>query len=654
MKTYALCSLGVLLVLFSGVSILTALDRPPMMPMERYCTPGDPPSTFNPPEKNHPFVTVFPDSGAASLVDSLVDYGGQNSSPTNYPNARHCEHNQFAGFPLVGYERGANTDNDVVYCKWNAFGFWEPPMTISDQENDAGRIGFAMNQDNGTLYAVWHQTDDGALYYVRYAHLPAGSTEWSGHATLSLEGVQSTFPTIDLTPDGVVWVCWEDDANKEVTVTHSTDSGMTWDDPVNIPGGPWDYESWQLPALFCSNDGKVHIAFENYEDGDQTQDVMYTWRDPDTGDWSTPEAAALAEPGANHLWTASLVVDSQEEVHIAGLQNYGWGSNSGNIGTIKHIHGFSGDWTVDTPFLGQNEEAWMDSFSCYPTIGIDPSDNLYLCYSMVDTVIEQTAVTGLWVSTKGAGAAEWDPLVRMTEKDEKDVIYPEIVMHIANGDGDPLVGGGIVWGSMIAAQQPSSVYYMYMGRIFDDIDISGLRAEVIDGAVRVSWHGNDYSYRYYVHRSNEVDGEYVRLNSEPLKECSFFDDTVQAGHLYFYRISVLKGDNRESEPFGLTSVQLSEVPPSRNPVLKENVPNPFNPSTKITFSIPTQTRTLLKIYNSRGELIRTLTDEIRAAGTHTVLWDGRDNAGRMISSGVYYSRLEAGSHTDVKKMVCIK
>jgi hypothetical protein len=91
--------------------------------------------------------------------------------------------------------------------------------------------------------------------------------------------------------------------------------------------------------------------------------------------------------------------------------------------------------------------------------------------------------------------------------------------------------------------------------------------------------------------------------------------------------------------------------------LARNCPNPFNPATRIEYTVHTRQaplRTTLKIYNIRGRLVRTLVDESKVAGTHEVTWDGRDEGGNEVASGVYLYRLQAGDFDQTKKMVLMK
>lgn len=88
--------------------------------------------------------------------------------------------------------------------------------------------------------------------------------------------------------------------------------------------------------------------------------------------------------------------------------------------------------------------------------------------------------------------------------------------------------------------------------------------------------------------------------------------------------------------------------------LAGNYPNPFNPSTTIEFAVPSGGPVMLSIFDARGRRVRVLADEPMPAGRHAVAWDGRDGAGRRVSSGVYYCRLEAGGRSDTMRMMLVK
>lgn len=88
--------------------------------------------------------------------------------------------------------------------------------------------------------------------------------------------------------------------------------------------------------------------------------------------------------------------------------------------------------------------------------------------------------------------------------------------------------------------------------------------------------------------------------------------------------------------------------------LGQNFPNPFNPSTTITFDLSEEANVKILIYDMTGRLIRELVDQSMTIGSKTINWDGKDDAGNSVSGGVYLYNLQAGDYNQTKKMVLMK
>ena len=129
----------------------------------------------------------------------------------------------------------------------------------------------------------------------------------------------------------------------------------------------------------------------------------------------------------------------------------------------------------------------------------------------------------------------------------------------------------------------------------------------------------------------------------------FVDQDVDPGEKYRYVLAVVKGDGHE-----VLSVEATIRTTSHGLVLYQNHPNPFNPTTTISFRLPTAERVRLAVYSPDGKLVRDLVDAFIDQGLKRVVWDGRDNGSSPVSSGVYFYRLAAGHQVEVKKMVLLK
>ena len=88
--------------------------------------------------------------------------------------------------------------------------------------------------------------------------------------------------------------------------------------------------------------------------------------------------------------------------------------------------------------------------------------------------------------------------------------------------------------------------------------------------------------------------------------------------------------------------------------LNQNFPNPFNPSTNISFAVASESYVRIDIYNIRGQRIATLLDEEMPTGYHNIIWHGIDDNDRKVSSGVYFFRMIADDFVSVRRMILLK
>jgi hypothetical protein len=100
----------------------------------------------------------------------------------------------------------------------------------------------------------------------------------------------------------------------------------------------------------------------------------------------------------------------------------------------------------------------------------------------------------------------------------------------------------------------------------------------------------------------------------------------------------------------LQSVQ----PPPHVLRIESNYPNPFNPETTISFSVPTDGKVLVTIYNIKGQKIKQLLNETMLTGKHAVIWNGTDSNGKSVSSGLYFAKIKQGNTHRIHKMMLMK
>jgi hypothetical protein len=123
------------------------------------------------------------------------------------------------------------------------------------------------------------------------------------------------------------------------------------------------------------------------------------------------------------------------------------------------------------------------------------------------------------------------------------------------------------------------------------------------------------------------------------------------GETYYYHLEAV--DNRgESQFFGPVVAGPASAP--RELALYQNVPNPFNPSTTITFDLPRRDQVQLLIFDLNGRLVRELVSQVLDPGSHAVIWNGRDNEGIETNSGVYFARLNVGEWSSTRKLLLVR
>ena len=114
-------------------------------------------------------------------------------------------------------------------------------------------------------------------------------------------------------------------------------------------------------------------------------------------------------------------------------------------------------------------------------------------------------------------------------------------------------------------------------------------------------------------------------------------------------------ETEETEEAVVTAVETSDqVSIPQAFALAQNAPNPFNSNTVIRFALPQPSQVELTIYNLLGQPVAVLVQGPSAAGTFSVRWDGRDQTGHELTSGVYLYQLRAGEYTKVRKLLLLQ
>ncbi|MFA4948982.1 MAG: FlgD immunoglobulin-like domain containing protein [Candidatus Krumholzibacteriia bacterium] len=186
-------------------------------------------------------------------------------------------------------------------------------------------------------------------------------------------------------------------------------------------------------------------------------------------------------------------------------------------------------------------------------------------------------------------------------------------------------------------------------------ELVNFEAGLLEAGIRVTWQLSqfDEGAAFIVSRAGGATGKPWEVIAPAISRdglsFGFVDDAVEAGaqHRYQVRISDVNGSRTLFETDAVSTPRLPLT-------LSQNVPNPFNPSTTIRYYLPERCRVKVAVYDAAGRAIASLADLDQPAGHYSFTWNGRDNLGKNVASGIYFCRLQAGKEMRSRKMVLIR
>jgi len=172
--------------------------------------------------------------------------------------------------------------------------------------------------------------------------------------------------------------------------------------------------------------------------------------------------------------------------------------------------------------------------------------------------------------------------------------------------------------------------------------------------IELSWSVVSDASSWNLYRQRESEDFEIfasRLPVEPGNVVSFVDRTAEEGVTYRYR---LEAEGNSALSLTTQGIML----PVRSVALYQNHPNPFNPSTTVPFTVPGDASArrilVIAVYDVNGALVKSLASGAFSGGRHTVQWDGRNERGESVASGIYFVRMSSGGYSATKKMVLLR
>jgi len=378
------------------------------------------------------------------------------------------------------------------------------------------------------------------------------------------------------------------------TVKYDPDGNQFWVQRYNGPGNGWD----KALAIALDSSNNVYVTGESYGSG--TYDDYATIKYDSSGNelWEK----RYNGPGNSIDEAFAIALDNSGNVYVTGL-SYGSGTDY-DYATVKYDPDGNQLWVQR-----YNGPGYYDDLAL--AIALDGSGNVY--------------VTGYsWGSGTSGDYA--------TVKYEPD--GNQLWVQRYNGPGNG-------WDKALAIALDSSNNVYVTGESRGSVTSSDY------ATVKYDPDGNQLWVQRYNGPVNDWDQAYaIALDS--------------SGNVYVTGLSVGSGTDYDyaTIKYVQTPGEVKDETGNREKpsefALSQNYPNPFNQSTKIEFTLSQSGFVSLTIYDLMGRKVRTLVSENLSSGYKSVLWDGKDDVGKEVGSGIYFYQLKIGDFSQAKKLVLLK
>jgi hypothetical protein len=339
---------------------------------------------------------------------------------------------------------------------------------------------------------------------------------------------------------------------------------------------------------------------------------------------------------------------------------------------------FDGDGTLETVYAGSNHKLYIirSNGTDYPNWPITYNATTYTESSPVVADVDGDGSLDIILGDESKYLSVWDingqmkvgfpiatgDFVRATPTIADVDLDADVEIVLAGWDKNLYIWDLAGYADPTATNWPTFHANVHRNGLYGDAVATGLKdavanLEVRDGAVDLTWSlgafdGDHYDILRAMVNEQEWSGFVVvasQISPDPTGIIRLTDRGVEIGCKYVYKLRK-SADNDQSMLSGVVYI------PVRRGSLLQNRPNPFNPSTRIVFYVPegnTQSVSLM-IFDVAGSRIRVLVNDRLSAGRYEVEWDGHNDRGVMVGSGVYFYQLRQRGFIDTKKMLLIK
>ena len=556
-----------------------------------------------------------------------------------------------SGTPYVVYADAGNS-NKATVMKFDGSNW----VTV-------GIAGFSA----GTVYYTSLALDGSGTPYVAYQDwgntykatvMKFNGTSWVTVGTAGFSAGTADFTSLTLDGSGNPYVAYTDYANSYKATVMKFD-GTSW---VTVGTAGFSADEADFTSLALDGSGTPYVAYTDYANSYKATVMKFNgtgWVTLGTAGFSADAAyfISLALDGSGTPYVVYLDYANSSKATVMKFDGSSWNT----VGTAGFSAGVARYTNLALNGSGSPYVAYQDWGNSYKATVMKFGSNQT---PVADAGTNQTVIVNETVQLDGSGSSDPDnnpltygwsfyskPAGSSTALSSTTIVNPTFVPDVA---GDYVVQ--LVVNNGTADSPPTQV-------TITALSTQQAIEDIVDLIITMNLHNGLTNAL-----TNKFNDAITYLNSGDNKEAlgtlnAFINQVEaqsgkkltaeQADQLIAEARRIINAINASSlSKQSVQTITQSSVPHLYN--LEQNYPNPFNPTTQIQFAIPIAGNVTLKIYNSLGQLVKTLADGNMSAGYHTVTWNATDNSGNKLSSGVYFYRITAESFVQVRKMILMK
>ena len=511
--------------------------------------------------------------------------------------------------------------SEIYYTRSTDGGATWPASPAGDARltNATGTSNYAAVAAMGDkVHVVWEDYRDGnsEIYYTRSTD---GGVTWpispAGDIRLTTATLASEYPSIAVSSDTVhvVWEDQRDNANCEIYYKRSVDGGTTWGSDTRLTIN--DSISWWPSIAVLGNN--VHVVWREKRDGNHE---IYYKRSTDGGTtWpASPAGDIRLTTNTAESWNPSVAV-SGETVHVV------WSDNRISSANYEIYYKRSIDngtsWGADTRLTNAT------GASHFPTVAVEGS-NVH--------VVWQDPGSGsnndIHYMKSSDNGTTWSIDTNLTNVSTTTKYLPGVAAK----------GGKVhvVWRDLRDGN--SEMYYKrYIGSVYYTITATAFGGgTIIPSGVIIINLGGDTTFIITPNSGHHLDSLIVDGVNHGVDSTSYRFTNVTTNHLIYAYFSTVPGCQDQNDR---SIIKLSSIHP-----------NPFRSRSVICYTLTSQEKVLLLIYDVSGKLVRTLINQNQTSGIYSVVWDGKDNIGDNLPNGIYVCQFKTRNQVEHRQLILVK